>query len=106
MLIHSKSFFSGLEIILKPIVKGREYALYAKHGRSQDFFSGGGTLFQKIFKKYSKNFVKNFVKFFKKFAKKICKKNLQKKFAKKIPKFFKKISNIFKNFKQISLQKC
>ena len=39
------------------------------HGRSQDFFFGGGHLFKKIFKKYSKNFVKNFVKFFKKLAK-------------------------------------
>ena len=39
------------------------------HGRSQDFFSGGGTLFQKNFQKIFKNFVKNFVNIFKKFSK-------------------------------------
>ena len=55
------------------------FETHLKHGRSQDFFRGGGTLFQKNFKKYSKNFVNNFVKFFKKFE---------------------------KNFKNISLQKC
>ena len=74
----------------------------ARHGRSQDFFSGGETLFQKnfqkirkkiqkIFKKNSKNFqkiLKNIQKNVKKFSKKISKKNwkILKNFIKKFPK--------------------
>ena len=58
------------------------YLLYRQvHGRRQDFFSGGGTLFQKFFKKLPKNFQKLF-----------------KKFSNNIQKIFKKFSKIFKNF--------
>ena len=63
------------------------------HGRSQDFFSGGGNTFSK---KFSKNSQKKIQKIFKKFSKNIQKysqkilKNFQKKFkknSKKIGKF-------------------
>ena len=39
---------------MQSITYGMTGAGGAGHGRSQDFFSGGGTLFQKVFKKFSK----------------------------------------------------
>ena len=54
------------------------------HGRSQDFFRGGGTLFQKIFQKILKEFSKNVQIIFQKIFKKISKtfKNFLMKIAK------------------------
>ena len=66
------------------------------HGRSQDFFSGRGTLFQKNFQKILKKFSKNIQKNFKNIQKNFKKysKNFEKIFKKK----FKKFSKVFKNF--------
>ena len=57
--------------------------------RSQDFFRGGGTLFQKNFQKILKIFPKKIQKFFK---------NIQKNFK----KFSKNFQKIFKNFEKFS----
>ena len=47
------------------------------HGRSQEFFSGGGTLFQKNIQKIFKKFLKNFLKFSKKLQKNLLRKLLK-----------------------------
>ena len=66
--------------------------LRSYHGRSQDFFSGGGNTFSKKFSKNSPKIIKKFWKKIKKEFKKI------QKISKNIQKYSKKISKILKNF--------
>ena len=53
--------------------------VHQNHGRSQDFFRGGGTLFPKNFQKICKKCFKKFGKNFQKISKNFFK-NIQKNF--------------------------
>ena len=98
---YSGAFPSYCHILLRSYVnasflfsyKMKWFTYHLTHGRSQDFFSGGGTLFQK---KFQKIFQKILKKIFKKFSKKYTKKILKK--FKKNSKIFKKILENFEKF--------